>query len=305
MNVIIVSKYLKAPAKLCLAQPRTAAVFGAALALVVAVGFGMGFMARGANGAALAEIDKLRTHLAAQETELAEARDAAQVEINALAARLAELQAQSNRLNALGERLTRIGKLEDGEFDFETPPPLGGDSEGGEAVPLFDLTHRRDHVAAELRRSGNQLELLEALMLDRDVDLNLMPSGLPVASGYASSGFGRRLHPITGLSQQHRGIDFAGPRGTPVLAVADGVVIFSGRDGAFGNKVLIDHGNGYTTLYAHNHRNRVQVGDRVRAGEQIADMGRTGSATGNHVHFEVWRNGIAVNPRQYLDRARG
>lgn len=142
-------------------------------------------------------------------------------------------------------------------------------------------------------------------MLDRDVDLNLMPSGLPVASGYASSGFGRRLHPITGLSQHHRGIDFAGPRGTPVLAVADGVVIFSGRDGAYGNKVLIDHGNGYTTLYAHNHRNRVQVGDRVRAGEQIADMGRTGSATGNHVHFEVWRNGIAVNPRQYLDRARG
>jgi murein DD-endopeptidase MepM/ murein hydrolase activator NlpD len=306
MNVIIVSKFWTAPRKFSLTDPKTLGVMGAVVALALLIAFGVGFASRGANAAALAEVNKLRANLAAQNTELAEAREAAQVEINALAARLAELQAQSNRLNALGERLTRIGKLEDGEFDFEIAPPLGGgDGEVGHAVPMFELTGRLDGVASELQRSGHQLELLESLMLDRDVDLNLMPSGLPVASGYASSGFGRRLHPITGLAHQHRGIDFAGPRGTPVLAVADGVVVFSGRDGGYGNKVLVDHGSGYTTLYAHNHRNLVKVGDRVRAGEQIADMGRTGSATGNHVHFEVWRNGVAVNPRQYLQRARG
>lgn len=306
MNVIIVSKFLRSPRKFCLSDPRTALTAAAGVGLALLVAFGIGFATRGASGAAMAEVEKLRENLASQNLELAQAREEAQVEINALAARLAELQAQSNRLNALGERLTRIGKLEDGEFDFEIAPPLGGgDGEVGHAVPMFDLTGRLDGVAAELQRSGHQLELLEALMLDRDVDLNLMPSGMPVASGYASSGFGSRLHPISGLAHQHRGIDFAGPRGTPVLAVADGVVIFSGRDGGYGNKVLVDHGSGYTTLYAHNHRNLVKVGDRVRAGEQLAEMGRTGSATGNHVHFEVWRNGVAVNPRQYLQRARG
>lgn len=305
MNVIIVSKFFRSPTKLCLSDPRTAALVGAATVLVLGMAFALGFATRGANAAALAEIDTLREHLAQQNVELAQAREEAQVEINALAARLAEIQAHSNRLNALGERLTRIGKLEDGEFDFDTLPPLGGADEHGEAVPMTDLTGRLNGVAAELKHSGNQLELLEALMLDRDVDLNLMPSGLPTTGGYASSGFGRRLHPISGLAQHHAGMDFAGPRGTPILSVADGVVIFSGRDGGYGNKIQVDHGNGYVTLYAHNHRNLVQVGDRVRAGDKIAEMGRTGSATGDHVHFEVWRNGVAVNPRQYLRNARG
>lgn len=304
MNVIIVAKFLKSPKKFSLQDPRSLVLLGAALGALLMLGLLAGFTLRGVDGAALAEVKRLQRQVAAQKIELEEARDSAQREINAMAARLGELQAQATRLNALGERLTRLGKLDDGEFSFVDLPGIGG-AEPSEPVVDTSLTARLDGVAAELDLAGNQLALLEALLIDRDLDASLMPSGLPVRSGYASSHFGNRLDPLTGFNQFHRGIDFSGPAGADVLAVADGVVIFSGRDGNYGNLVDIDHGNGYMTRYAHNSQNLVQVGERVRAGQVIAKMGRTGRATGNHVHFEVWQNGRPVNPRQYLHRARG
>lgn len=303
MNVIIVAKFLKAPKKFSLQEPRTQALLAGGLGLLLMLGFLAGFAIRGFNGAALGEVRRLQHQVVAQQAELDEARDIAQREINAMAARLGELQAQATRLNALGERLTRLGKLDDGEFSFVDLPGVGG-AEASDPIDDRSLTARLDAIAAELDFSGNQLALLEALLVNRDLDSSLTPSGIPVRSGYASSGFGSRLDPFTGFNQFHRGIDFSGPADADVLAVADGVVIFSGRDGNYGNLVDIDHGNGYMTRYAHNSRNEVQVGERIRAGQVIAKMGRTGRATGNHVHFEVWQNGRPVNPRQYLNRAR-
>ena len=90
-----------------------------------------------------------------------------------------------------------------------------------------------------------------------------------------------------------------------MLAVADGVVIFSGRDSGYGNMVDIDHGNGFMTRYAHNQQNLVEVGQRIRAGDVIAKMGSTGRSTGVHVHFEVWKDDKPVNPHQYLRSMRG
>lgn len=279
----------------------------AAIAVVLGLGFLTGFLSRGANGAALGEIAELRDQLAAQQQVLVDAQEAAGRDINALATRLGELQAQANRLNALGDRLTRIGKLDDGEFSFGELPGLGGAelSLSGDA-PLEggSLTRRLDDVAAELDRAGSQLTVLEALLNDREIDSTLTPAGMPVRTGYASSSFGMRIDPFTGYNQFHRGIDFNGRAGQDILAVADGVVIFSGRDGNYGNLVDVDHGNGYMTRYAHNSENLVQVGERVRPGQVIAKMGRTGRATGNHLHFEVWQDGRPVNPRQYLHRAR-
>lgn len=304
MNVIIVAKFLRAPLKLSLRDPRIAALGAAALAFILGIGFVSGFLSRGANGAALGEIEKLKRQLASQQQAVIEAQEGAARDINALAARLGELQAQANRLNALGERLTRVGKLDDGEFSFGELPGLGG-AEASQPFGDGSLTHRLDGVAAELDHAGNQLAVLEALLSDREIDSTLTPAGMPVRSGYASSSFGVRIDPFTGYNQFHRGIDFNGKAGQDVLAVADGVVIFSGRDGNYGNLVDIDHGNGYMTRYAHNSQNLVQVGERVRPGQVIAKMGRTGRATGDHVHFEVWQDGRPVNPRQYLTRARG
>jgi murein DD-endopeptidase MepM/ murein hydrolase activator NlpD len=307
MNVIIVAKFLKTPKKLTLRDPRTFGGCVAALLVLLGLGGGVGFLARGADGQALAEIRTLRGQLQDQQDDLDTARGDAQRELNAMAVKLSELQAHSNRLNALGERLTRIGRLDDGEFNFDEPPAVGGPGSGGSEslVDSIELRSSLDALGARLTLQAQQLELLENLLLDRDVDASLTPTGLPVRSGYASSGFGHRADPFTGSGNYHAGVDFNGPRGSDILSVADGVVSFAGRRSGYGNVVAVYHGNGYMTRYAHNSANLVQPGQRVRVGQVIAKMGATGRATGNHVHFEVWLNDRPVNPNQYLRGARG
>lgn len=306
MNVIIVAKFLKTPKKLALRDPRTVALFGAILLTLLGIGAGFGFLVRGADGRALAEIRVLREQMTDQQDDLDTARGDAQRELNAMSVKLSELQAQSNRLNALGERLTRIGRLDDGEFNFDEPPAVGGPDDADSApVASIELRGSLDALGARLTVQAQQLELLENLLLDRDVDASLLPTGLPVRSGYASSGFGHRADPFTGSGNYHAGVDFNGPKGSDILSVAEGVVSFAGRRSGYGNVVDVDHGNGYMTRYAHNSQNLVQPGQRVRVGQVIAKMGATGRATGNHVHFEVWLNDRPVNPNQYLRGARG
>jgi murein DD-endopeptidase MepM/ murein hydrolase activator NlpD len=307
MNVIIVAKFLKTPKKLMLRDPRTIGFCSAALLLLLGVGAGGGYLLRGQDGQALKEIQDLRTQVVEQQDDLEAARGEAQRELNAMSAKLAELQAQSNRLNALGERLTRIGRLDDGEFNFDEPPAVGGPAarEAESGAVRTDLNGELDALGARLSSQAQQLELLESLLLDRDVDANLTPTGLPVRSGYASSGFGHRADPFGGYDAYHAGVDFNGAKGSDILSVADGVVSFAGRRSGYGNVVDVDHGNGYMTRYAHNSQNLVQPGQRVRVGQVIAKMGATGRATGNHVHFEVWQNDRPVNPNQYLRGARG
>lgn len=309
MNVIIVAKFLKTPKKIALRDPRTQAICFSALLGLVGLGACTGYFMRGADAAALAEIDELRLQVQDQQDDLSAAQGEAQRELNAMSVKLAELQAQANRLNALGERLTRIGRLDDGEFDFSEPPPVGGPAskDASIAVPAAstELQQTMDELGSRLTQQSRQLELLESLLLDRDLDQDLMPTGLPVRAGYASSAFGHRADPFTGGGDFHAGVDFAGPRGSDILAVADGVVSFAGNRSGYGNMIDVDHGNGYMTRYGHNSQNLVKPGQRVRAGQVIAKMGSTGRSTGTHVHFEVWKDDRAVNPKQYLKTARG
>lgn len=125
------------------------------------------------------------------------------------------------------------------------------------------------------------------------------PTGWPV-HGDISSSFGKRIHPITGISAFHSGLDIRIPSGTPVKATADGMVSFSSWGEGTGNVVVVEHGRGLTTVYAHNTRNAVKVGQRVRKGQVIAVSGSTGSSTGPHVHYEVWKNKVHVNPAPFL-----
>ena len=242
---------------------------------------------------------RLQAQLAQQETTLDSTRREAQREVNALAARLGELQAQANRLNALGDRLTRIAKLGDGEFDFDKPVGVGG-AEPSQDMPARQLVDGLDEVDAQFGNAGRQLSVLEALLFDQELERNAMPSRSPVASSYITSGYGGRADPFGGGSQFHKGIDFDANTGDPVMTVADGVVSYSGVRSGYGNVVEVDHGNGFVTRYAHNSRNSVQVGDLVRVGQQIAKAGSTGRSTGAHVHFEVWENGRVHNPRKFL-----
>jgi murein DD-endopeptidase MepM/ murein hydrolase activator NlpD len=244
-------------------------------------------------------VNQLQQQVSGQAETLESTRREAQREVNALAARLGELQAQANRLNALGDRLTRIAKLGDGEFDFDKPVALGG-AETSQDMAARQLVDGLDDVDAQFGQAGRQLSVLEALLFDQELERNAMPSRSPVASSYITSGYGGRADPFGGGSQFHKGIDFDATTGDPVMTVADGVVSFSGVRSGYGNVVEVDHGNGFVTRYAHNSRNTVKVGDLVRVGQEIAKAGSTGRSTGAHVHFEVWENGRVHNPRKFL-----
>ncbi|GAQ95165.1 murein DD-endopeptidase MepM and murein hydrolase activator NlpD [Thermodesulfovibrio aggregans] len=125
------------------------------------------------------------------------------------------------------------------------------------------------------------------------------PLGWPV-NGEITSYFGKREHPKYGYEELHTGIDISVPSGTEIKATADGIVVFSGYQARNGNVVMIKHGYGFTTVYAHNKQNLVTVGQRVKRGEIIAISGNTGSTTGPHLHYEVWKNNSPVNPLSYL-----
>jgi len=227
-------------------------------------------------------------------------------DVNALAVRVAELQAASTRLDALGERLAQMGQLSLDEFDFSAPAPVGGPEEY-EAIGSTgedQLSGAIDALSNKLRRQASQLDALQFLMVNRQLENDLTPAGWPVRKGWISSRYGERSDPFTGERVTHRGLDFAGTRGTEVLSVASGVVIRASRQAAYGNLVEIDHGNGFRTRYAHNEALLVKPGDHVTAGQVIAKMGSSGRASAPHVHFEVLRNGARVNPASFVSNLR-
>jgi len=226
--------------------------------------------------------------------------------VDALAARLAELQAASTRLDALGERLVQLGRLDPAEFDFGGPPPLGGPErivDDGE-TNVVDLDQASRRLGRTLHQQMTRLEALQVLLLDRDLEQASTPAGWPVRSGWISSGFGERNDPFSGKKTLHEGLDFAGTEGSAVLSVASGVVSWAGRKKGYGNTLEIDHGNGYVTRYAHNERLLAKAGDRVQAGQTVASMGATGRASSPHVHFEVLYRGQPVNPYRFVKQAR-
>ncbi len=268
-----------------------------ALVLVLAIGTVTGAGVRSAIETS--RMSALQAAAQTQDAQLQATRREAQREVNALAARLGELQAEANRLNALGERLTRIGQLGDGEFDFDTPVGIGGEGPVRN-MPAGELRGGMDALSTSLGTSGRQLSVLESLLFNRELDKSATPSREPIANSYVTSPFGGRADPFGGGGAFHKGMDFHANVGDPVLSVADGVVSYSGSRSGYGNVVEVDHGNGYVTRYAHNSRLIVQVGDLVRSGQQIAKAGSTGRSTGAHVHFEVWENGRVVNPRKFL-----
>ena len=151
---------------------------------------------------------------------------------------------------------------------------------------------------------GPSFAALEGALFRMEVlerTLVALPSGNPANVMMLSSSYGYRHDPFTGASAMHSGLDFPGPLGTPILAAAPGKVVFVGQRSGYGNVVEVDHGQGILTRYAHLSGFTAKVGTQVAAGEQIAKMGSTGRSTGSHLHFEVRLNGVAVNPRRFLE----
>jgi murein DD-endopeptidase MepM/ murein hydrolase activator NlpD len=250
-----------------------------------------------------AQVDTWRTELAQQQAIVESTRHTLQQNLDALALRLGQMNAHVVRLDALGSRLTQMAGLKDGEFDFTSAPSLGGPEEplaATEAMQINGVVNALEVLDEQLADRGRQLTVLEDLLINRKLRDEVHPDGRPVTAGYVSSQFGSRTDPFTGRRAFHKGIDFAGRKGAEVVAVASGVVIWSGERYGYGQLVEINHGNGYVTRYAHNVDNLVAVGDTVKRGQVIARMGDTGRATGPNLHFEVLLNDRPVDPLTYI-----
>lgn len=166
--------------------------------------------------------------------------------------------------------------------------PAGGPDES-EAIVTPQLRPQRQPVAV-----ASRVRLIPEQFADR--------LARPVVGGWVSSHYGKRADPFTGDPAMHRGLDFAGPVNSVILAVAPGVVTWSGPLRGYGNLIEIDHGNGWVTRYGHNASNYVSLGDYVKPGQTIALMGATGRATGTHLHFEVLYQGRHMNPARFVPR---
>jgi len=306
MQIILVSKARKAPRTLDLASPRLriglAGLAAAAMLSFAGIGAVLAMGIFSPRSQAMNQIRALQQQVKTQHAQLAKVRSQAQRDVNGLAVKLGQLEAQSVRLDALGMRLTQVGKLDPKEFDFDQAPSVGGpeaDSESSYALPP-SLNTSISGLASRFDSQQAQLRALQDLLLDRKVTSKLRPAGMPVAGGYISSYFGARVDPINGHRSFHPGLDIAVPDDTKVHAVAEGIVTYAGVRRGYGNVVEIDHGDGYMTRYAHNSKLLVHPGEHVKVGEVVADSGSTGRSTGPHVHFEVWYKGRVVNPLTYV-----
>lgn len=213
------------------------------------------------------------------------------------------LQARLARLEALGGRLAELASFEE-EFDFYSVPAVGGPDDIllQEPMSQVDIQGALVQLNLHLDRREQELKAIDGLLSDRQLQHERYLAGRPVASGWLSSQYGKRIDPFHGRTAWHKGVDFAGKAGSDILAVASGVVVWSGERYGFGTMVEINHGNGFITRYAHNSENNVKIGDVVTKGQVIAQMGSSGRSTGPHVHFEVLKNGRAVDPRNYIYR---
>jgi murein DD-endopeptidase MepM/ murein hydrolase activator NlpD len=239
-----------------------------------------------------------------QQRDAAAVKTALQDRVDALSLRIGTLNAHLVRLNALGKRLAQLANINSKEFDFDTDPPQGGPEENGSgrSANLAEIDGGVSGLQRLVDFRGAELATLEGVLLGRQLSAEIVPAGRPVAEGYMSSAFGERMDPFNGEEAFHKGIDFAASAGATVLAVAAGVVTWSGARDGFGVLVEVAHGNGLVTRYGHNSRALVNVGDTVQRGQAIAVVGSTGRSTGPHVHFEVLKNSIAINPMNYIGR---
>jgi len=244
----------------------------------------------------------LHAELNDQRDEVQGALKQAERNMNALSKQLSKVQARVIRLDALGRRLTKVAKLDKGEFDFDVEPAVGGPASNAEleSVKVPDFMQQLEGLSRQLDSREEQLGVLESLMMNRKLQQAVRPSGRPISKGWTSSYYGMRNDPFTGKREHHKGVDFAGKEGSNVISVASGVITWASDRYGYGNMVEVNHGNGYKTRYGHNKQILVKVGDKVEKGDTLALMGSTGRSTGPHVHFEVLRNGRNVNPNKYI-----
>ena len=253
-------------------------------------------------------IAEMQHQLIIQQEEVQAGRDQVDSSVAAMTLKLAQMRSRLVRLDALGEQLTQIASLEDGEFDFSIAPGLGGPDTNviKESARAMDVQEELAIMFARLDNNldsrESQLQVLQSMLSDNKLKSERTVAGRPIVKGWMSSEYGMRTDPFHGDKRWHGGVDFAGRMGSDIIAVASGVVTWSGQRSGYGKMIEINHSDGFVTRYGHNSENIAKLGAIVKKGELIAKMGSSGRSTGPHVHFEVFKNGRTVDPATYIRR---
>jgi murein DD-endopeptidase MepM/ murein hydrolase activator NlpD len=220
--------------------------------------------------------------------------------LDAMAQKVGDMQARMVRIEAMGDRVSGLAGLKPEDVQALAKP--GG--AGGPFVPLTQPT--LEQLNAALRdmedtadTQADLMTLIESRLLESRLRKLMIPSTRPV-DGPVGSGFGFRADPITGRAALHTGLDFPNDVGTPIHAAAGGVVVTAEYHPQYGQMLEIDHGNGLVTRYGHTSRFLVKVGDLVKRGQVVANVGTTGRSTGPHLHFEVLVDGVQQDPAKFL-----
>jgi murein DD-endopeptidase MepM/ murein hydrolase activator NlpD len=287
-----------------LAHPLTLVICALVVLGTVGTAFAIGMQLGAHAGSAPTDPKGWRRVLADQKTEIVEMRARVQDRVDAIARRLGQLDAHIIRIDALGKRLTTMANVDRRQFNFDDEPTVAAVAAGSgpTSSEIPDLSSQLMQLEQRVDLRDAQLSALENVIVGRQISDSVRPAGKPVGAGAISSYFGERSDPFTGEEGFHKGLDFAGTEGEPVVAVAAGIVTWAGERSGYGTLVEINHGNGYITRYAHNESTLVAVGQTVSRGEHIALMGSTGHSTGPHVHFEVLHNGTQIDPLIFVKR---
>jgi murein DD-endopeptidase MepM/ murein hydrolase activator NlpD len=240
--------------------------------------------------------------VAVQQIQNRKTEDYMRDNVSSMAIKLGEMQAQLMRLDLLGERVSKQTGI--------TLPKNELKNNGGQGGPLVnpslpmtvsELQRDIDRLSEIVESRSDSLTALESQLMERRIKTTLLPTIVPVSSNHIGSTFGRRVDPIAGVGAMHEGIDFVADTGSKVIASAGGVVMTAEYHPQYGNMIEIDHGNDFSSRYAHLSKIDVKLGQIVKREQLIGLSGNTGRSTGPHVHFEVRFKGIAQNPARFLE----
>lgn len=294
MQIILVSRHLKAARTITIMPRHVLAVIAVFFALVFSTSALFSWLSVHLR---LPLVEELMLSL--QQNESRKSQEFVSNNLQLMATRLGELQAQLLHLDSLGERLSGLAGIK-GESAARDKAP----GQGGPYVPApmtaGELQREIDRLARLVDTRADELTMLESRLLEKRVKERRLPTTLPVKEAFLGSPYGHRNDPIAGQRAMHEGIDFNAETGTPVVVAADGVVLAASYHPEFGNLVDVDHGDGLTSRYAHLSRIDVKAGALVKRGDLLGAVGTTGRSTGAHLHFEVRMLGVAQNPAHFL-----
>ena len=301
MNIILVSNNLAKARTLTLTRMHIVLFAGGFLLSTVLLAMGLNYLSlRYADKIDSPTLRSLVLSVQAEEHQKTQSylRDS----LNAMAVRMGQMQAQLLRLDSVGARLAELSGIKPQEFLFNQRPGQGGVTS---TLPSHDMSfsevsNKMQELSLILDDRADKLGALDSVMMQDRLKKKMLPSIMPVSTKWHSSGFGVRIDPFTGRSVFHEGVDFTAATGTPIVAAAGGVVVYSGFHSEYGNMIDVDHGNDLVSRYAHASKRLVKVGQVVVRGQKIAEVGSTGRSTGPHLHFEVRHRGLPQNPSRFL-----